>query len=340
MALTAQSMLAKATIYRNDIINVFNKETPTLAWIPKRYSSGKLNISWKWNKGGATAFAHAEGADFSTYDQDVRDSATLSWKEFAASFGVTGLAQATAQQGNPFAGEDPGKTEVLSHCRELGFLLNTQILTGSGLTTNMSGMGVAIANAANTYAGVNRATEALWRPYVIDPGSATALTKEQFMIDQDAILDACGQKPDTIIVTPAVARKIRLLWELDRQIQTSPVTPGVAQLGVLGYSGFQVEGMNVIVDRNATANSIYYVNSNHIWLEILNTYTGGVLEEMAKEAGPYANGSIVDVAPPLLFNYEKLAKTGDSEKGFVKFKGQLVVDRPNTHGARLNVSVA
>ena len=340
MAITAQSMLAKATIYRNDIVDQFNKTTPFLSWIPKKYNSGDLNVSWKVNTGGATAFTHAEGADFSTYDQDVRAAATLSWKEMAASFGVTGLAQATAQAGNPFAGEDPGKTEVLSHSRELAYLIETELFAaGTGLTTHLTGLDVAIGSAANTYAGIDRATAAYWRPYVIDPGSLTALTKDQIRVDVDAILEACGQRPDTIVVTPAVARKIIALYEVDLKFNVGPGGAPNANFG-LAYNGFTVEGMNVLVARTAGASKMYYLNSNHIALHTLNTYNAGVLAAMQEQADAYGTGSLIDVAPPLLFNYEKLAKTGDSDKAFVKWKGQLVVDRPQAHGVRLNVAIA
>jgi hypothetical protein len=86
-------------------------------------------------------------------------------------------------------------------------------------------------------------------------------------------------------------------------------------------------------DKDATANTIYNLNSEHVRVEYLPPDVPSLEPGNMDIAANDGFGSM-----PLGFMYEPLAKTGDSKKAQVKTYIQLVVDRPNACGKRVNVS--
>ncbi len=98
-----------------------------------------------------------------------------------------------------------------------------------------------------------------------------------------------------------------------------------------GYEGVMVDNCMFVKARKATANQIYYLNSNYVHFETLpdSTYPPEVYS-MVQATDGYG-------AVPFDFHYEMLAKTGPSSKAEVLAQMQLVVTRPNACGVRKNV---
>ncbi len=327
------ALIALAQEYRGDIISQVNRRA-TLLKLLKIVPGGGKNVAWVAKSSGHIAENYSDGADAANFGSDAQDDAILSWALYRAPFHVTKLAMDTAgSSGSPLGNRSLWAQNLKDANATLVDLLEDEAFNGVGTGTLMTGLDVAIGDTANTYATINRATggNEYWRPTVVDPGTLTALTFAQIRSDLGTIGDACGESPDLAVCSTAVFNQVVGLFDSNRRWESVNTARGQIKLDN-GYEGVQVDNCMFVKARKATANQIYYINTNFTHFETLpdSTYPPEVYSMVPADDG---YGSV-----PFGFHYEMLAKAGPSSKAEVLAQMQLVVKRPNSCGVRKNVS--
>lgn len=326
------SLIVLAQEFRGDTVSQVNRRATLLKLLPIKPGAGK-NVAWVAKNTGHIAENYSEGADAANYGSDAQDDAILSWALYRAPFHVTKLAMDTAgSSGSPLGNRSLWAQNLVDANATLVDLLEDEAFNGLGTGTLMAGLDVAIGDTANTYATINRSTggNEYWRPTVSDPGSLTALTFAQIRSDLGTIGDTCGESPDIAVCSTAVFNQVAGLFDSNRRWDSVTTARGNIMLNN-GYEGIQVDNCMFVKARKATANQIYYLNSNYVHFETLpdTSYPPEVYQMVQANDG---FGSV-----PFGFHYEMLAKTGPSSKAEVLAQMQLVVARPNACGVRKNV---
>lgn len=340
MTVTPQTiaLIALGQRLRGSIVNQVNRMSAALRVLPIVQGSGQ-NCAWSVESTGATGAVFAEGADLADYSSDAQAQAILAWGRVGSGFSITGSAARAAKTAT--AGPDDingllGRN-IRNACAVVASTVNGQLFTGAGTTNNLAGFDVAIADTTNTYATIVRGSSAYWQPTVSDPGTPTALTFAQMRKDRSTILRACGEFPDLAFVHPDTFDVVGGLFDATRRYVKEVTTARGRVLLDAGFEGLELDGMTFLKDKDATSGKIYYVNSNHVEIQ----YQGldpDVLDEMAAMGMTLAADD--GYGPlPLGIRVEKQAKIGDVDKFMAFTECQLVVRRPNSCGARLNVLI-
>lgn len=333
---TTLSLVTLAQEYRGDIVRQINRRTVLLKILPI-VAGGGLNVAFGPEGDGQVAENYADGADAANFGGDIQASAVLPWGLYRANVHVSNLAMDAAGASNtPLGNRMLWARNIVNGTAKLATVLNAAMYTGAGTGTTIFGLNGAIGNATNVYGGIDRSVggNAYFRPYVIDPGSLTAPTLAQIRTDMAAIYTSSGENPDVAIAGPAVFNKIGSLFDATRrQVDNIQTARGSLRLD-FGWQALEVDGMVFIKDKDASANQIYYLNTNHVKLQYLPPV-----------GQPETPTQMVDAddgfgAVPLGFKYEKLAKLGASERAEITSTLQLVIDRPNSCGMRFNVNPA
>lgn len=321
--------------YRGDIIRQVNRKVVLLRLLDFVAGSGK-NCAFATEADGQIAENYSEGADASNFGSDLQASATLNWGLYRANFHLSELAMdGAASTATPAGNHALWARNLVNASAKLASTVNGVLYTGAGTGSLVAGLGIAIAQDANTYAGIDRTVgaNAYWKPYVVDPGVNTALTLAQIRTDIAAVYTACGMNPDIAMVSPAVFNTLVGLFDATRRYMDIINTPRGAVTLDAGYKGVEVDGVIFIKDKDMTANAIYYLNWDHVKLQ----YLPGAAERAMLAANVQLGANDGFGEFPLGFRYHMLAKNGPSERAEVLSTLQLVVDRPNTCGARLHV---
>lgn len=330
------ALIIAAQEYRDDIVRQINRRAALLRLIPIRPGAGPA-CAIAVEADGMNAENYAEGADVTNYGSDAQASGTHSWGQYRATFRVTGLAAAVAATSRTPAGNIRlWARNLVNASAKLASAINAACHTGAGTGTLIVGLANAIGDTTNTYYSIDRskAANAYWRPYVVDPGTATAPTIKMIRDDLGSIYDTSGEVPDIAVCPTAVFSKLVSLFEPNvRWVRELNTARGLVRLES-GYEGITIEGCTFFKDKDAAAGTIAYINSNHVALEYLPPQYPG-LEELMQSMVPAEDGY---GALPLGFAYERLAKTGDSEKAMVRTYLQLKVEKPSACGMRKNVA--
>lgn len=295
------------------------------------------NIAWAPEGDGQIAENYAEGADAANFGSDTQQPAILNWALYRAPFHLSELAMdAASSSSSPNGNREIWARNLVNASAKLATTLNTAVFTGAGTGTLITGLDAAVGSVSNTYAGIDRsqAGNAYFRPYVIDPGTPTAVTLAQIRTDIAAIYVACGMQPDIALVSPATFNKVVALFDATRRyVQEIQGPMGAIRLDA-GYQALEVDGCVFVKDKDCADGVIYYLNLDHVKFEYLPSKQERML--MAANVQIEANDGFGMF--PLGFRYHMLAKNGPSEKAEVLSQFNLVVDRPNTCGKRLNVA--
>lgn len=329
------ALLALGQELRGDIVSQINRRSAFLRLIPVTEGHGQ-NAAWAVEGDGHLAASFADGATFSAdFGSDSQTQALLSWGRVGGAFHVTGSAQRAAAS----AAAGPGGTRDLigrnmrNAIAKVASTVNAQCFSGTG-ANQIQGLDDAIAQTANTYATIDRSSVAFWRPTVADPGALTAPSFAQIRADRSAIFTACGENPDLGVCSPPVFDALAGLYDNNRRfVQDVTTARGAVKLDD-GFEALAVEGMVIVKDINATANRLYYLNTNYIELQcqMLNPP-----QLMSMAMVGQANDGYGQV--PLGIRVDKLAKLGDADRYFAFTEAQLVVRRPNAMGCRKNIAV-
>lgn len=330
------SLITLAQEFRGDVVRQINRRVVALKMLPIKAGGGK-NVAWAPQSSGQLAENFSEGADAANFGSDAQASAILTWGLYRANIHVSNLAMdAAATSSTPEGNRGIWGRNLVDAGATLASLINQEVYVGPGTGTRLAGLDVAIGDDTNTYATIVRGSSAYWRPTVVDPGSPTAPSFALIRDDLRKIYEACGENPDLALCSPAVFNKVGGLFDATRrQVDQVMTARGAIRLD-FGYQALEVDGTMFVKDKDATANQIYYVNTDHVELQYLPYAEMAMIESMYAGVGADDGFGVV----PLGFKYEMLAKSGASEKAEIVSTICLKVDRPNSCGVRKNVSTS
>ena len=326
------SLIALATTYRDDIIRTMNRKSVALQVLTVKQGKGP-NCAWVVEEDAAVGENYAEGADAANFGSDAQTGATLSWGLYRSNFRVTDLARSAAVGADsPKGNVDLWARTIINAAGKLASTLNVALYDGAGTGTTWAGLGVAIGDTTNTYAGIDRSADSWWQPTVVDPGSSTSVTLALIRSDLRAIYEAGGERPDLGFCSPTIFNSIGNLFDANRryvdQIRTAR---GQITLDATARA-INVEGCNFVEDKDCTASTIYYVNTDYVEIRYLPKKAVPA-SVAARVPGNDGMGPV-----PLGFDYQLLAKAGASDKGTVDSQAQLVVTNPKKCGCRKNAA--
>ncbi len=330
--ITTLDLITLAQEYRGDVVRQINRRTMTLKMLRVVAGEGK-NVAFAPEGDGQLAENYSDGADAANFGGDVQASAVLSWGLYRANVHVSKLTMDAAKtSGSPIGNRMVWARNLVNASAKLAATLNAAMYSGAGTGTTIAGLDVAL-DTTNTYATINRTTGAnsYFRAGLVDPGSPTAVSFALIRDDLRVAYEACGENPDVATCKPVIFNKVGALFDATRRsIDNISTAKGKITLD-FGFQALEVDGTMFVKDKDCTAATIYYLNTNHVELQYLPSANMSGLPQYPVAAddgfGPV----------PLGFDYEMLAKTGASEKAEVTSTLQLVVNRPNSCVKRLNV---
>lgn len=341
MADTSQTLSAVlsalAQNFRPKIVRTINRRSVLLKTLPIIPGEGK-NIAVDVEFDGMVAETFSDGADATNFGSDAISPATLSWALYRSNFHITDLARAASRTSlTPLSVLNLWGRNMVNAATKLAATMNPDAYSGAGGNA-MTGLDTAIQNN-NTYMGIDRTVSgnAGFQGNVIDPGSPTAPTLSLIRKDiNTTIYTASGEQPDLAFCSPAIFNTLGdLFTELRRY--TDPVREINTAKGKIvldaSIGALQFEGCTFIKDKDATASTIYYLNSNYVRFEYL---------PQQDEAEVMSQGEDVDLEDgfgpvPLGVRFKKLATQGSSERASMQAFLNIVVEKPNACGRRVNV---
>jgi hypothetical protein len=329
------SLVTLAQEYRGDIVKQINRRVVLLKLLPIVRGAGK-NVAWVAQSSGHVAENHTDGQTAANFGSDAQVPATLSWGLYRSNVHVTKLAMdAAASTGTPLANRRLWAKNIVDGAAAAAALIEDDSFDGAGTGTLIAGLDVAIGDTTNTYATINRATggNEYWHPYVVDPGSLTAPTLALLRTDLGTIYDNCGETPDLAVCPTAVFNKIAGLFDANRRWTVVNTARGAVKLDA-GYEGIELDGCMFVKSKDATANQIYYINSNYVRFETLpdSEVPLEVLDAVSADDG---YGSM-----PFDMTVHALAEVGPAKRAEVLSTIQLKVEKPNACGVRKNVATS
>jgi hypothetical protein len=220
---------------------------------------------------------------------------------------------------------------MVNSASALAALFEDELFNGAGTGTLIAGLDVAIGDNSNTYATIVRGSSAYWQPTVIDPGTPTDPTIALIRSDLGTIYDTCGEQPDIAVCPTAVFNAVANAFDSNRRWTQVNTARGRITLDA-GFEGIEVDNCMFVKSKDATANQIYYLNTNYVHVETLPD--ARVPDEILNAVAPDDGFSSV----PLDMVFEPLGKNGPSSRGESLVTCQLVVEKPNSCGVRLNVN--
>lgn len=345
--LQTAALITLAQNYAGDVVRQVNRTSMALRVLPIVTGEGK-NVAWVASSTGAVTEVYAEGADAANFGSDSQAPATLNWAQYRSNFHVSGLARAAARTSMTPAGNvQLWARNIVDASAALAATINADVYNGDGSLSpkELTGLDQAIGSTTNTYASINRSTAGneYWRPYLANPGVATAVTLAQLRGDISSIYQQCGEFPDIALCAPSVFDAIGALFDANRQYVQPVVNVNTARGSIKldgGYAGLAIDGTVFLRDKDATLESgnasgrIYYLNTNYVRLVVLpQAEDPGLGPDMMLTAND-GFGSV-----PLMFSYDILAKGGDSSKAQVKLYTELQVKKPHACGMRRFVQI-
>jgi hypothetical protein len=213
------------------------------------------NDTFKWYQG------------FETLDispSDVLSAAEFDWKQAAVAVTISGLEQ--LQNSGKDAIIDLLEARITNAERTMSNKIAESMYsdgTGDG-GKEVGGLQLLVADAptTGTVGGINRATYAFWRNYVVDPGAAaTSVNIQGYMNDVFLNTSRGTDKPDLIL---SDNNYYDAYWSSLQAIQRIQ-DPNVGQSGFLTL---KFQNADVVFDGgiggNAPANRMYFLNTNYI----------------------------------------------------------------------------
>lgn len=344
MADTTQTLAALVLVqkYRGELVNTINRTSALLKLLPVIPGNGK-NCSWALKYSGQVSENYTEGADASNFGSNSQTAATLNWGMYRANSHISGTARrAAALSESPEGNQDLMGQNIIDAAEDLTSRINVALYNGAGTGTTIAGLDVAIGDDANTYAGIDRsqAGNATFRPYVIDPGSLTALTFAQIRTDLSTIQTNSGRRPTVALCDLDVFNAVLGLFDATKIFYVDLVqTPRGGVMLDNTQRGVIVENCIFIPDKDATANTISYLHLPDARIEYLPPAPQTMFDRL-QGMGMLVPSNDGFGPAPLGYELQPLAKNGDSDRFSLVSNLQLVIRRPNAFGQRQNVATA
>ena len=323
------ALITLAQEYRGDVVRQINRRTVLLKLLPIVRGGGS-NVAWVAEADGLIAENYSDGAAAANFGSDAQAAAVLSWGLYRANFHVTKLALDTAATASsPMGNKALWARNQVNAMSALADLIEDELFNGVGTGTLIAGLDMAIGDTTNTYATIVRGSSTYWQPYVVDPGVLTTVTLPLIRKDLGAIYDQCGETPDIAVAPTSVFNAIASQFDANRRWTQVNTARGTITLDA-GYEGIQVDNCMFVKSKDATANQIYYINTNYV--EIVTLPDSSVPLDIQDAVGSTDGfGSI-----PLDMAFHPLAEVGPAKRAEVLASCQLRVRKPNSCGVRKN----
>lgn len=326
------SLVVNAQEYRDEIVRKVNRRVTLLKLLEIRAGSG-TNCSWVTEGDGAIGENHTDGADAVNFGSDAQAGAVAPWGLYRSNFHVTKLAMdAAGSASSPAGNRKLWARNQMNAVSKLADTIEIAAFGGAGTGTTIGGLDVAIGDNTNTYAGIDKTADTTWQSTVVTPGSPTALTFDLIRSDLGAVGDKSGEAADIAVCGTDVFNKISGLFDSGRRWGQVNTNRGSIALDN-GYEGIEIDGCMFVKARRATANTLYYLNTDYVRFEYLpdTEFPAEVYNQVQADDG---YGSM-----PLGFSYSMLSKNGPASRAQVLAQMQLVVEKPSACGFRNNILV-
>jgi hypothetical protein len=340
------SLLVRALNYRDQVTRQTNRTAVFLSSLPVRPAKSeyaRLAVEY----GGLTAATYSEGASFGTPASDIQTPAPAMLALLDVDFGISDLVKDVAAVNGVPGNADQFVRQLVSASATLAKKVNGDLFTGTGIGTTAEIIGLDTwIDDSNTVATIDRSSATYWQSYVAE-GTATTLTKKLVYADLAEVSNLGGIKPNVAICNGLVLAQVQALFDGNIQyiknlseFVAQPLLGGGPPAIVINGCAF-VEDSDGYTDSDADTGVIYYLNSDHIWIDSLSSQRIVAAGLSAQEATiPAMGGANSMDMLGLGFQYKLAAKTGHSTAANVSCQLQLCIDRPNMFGKRTNVSLS
>lgn len=366
MAVIALSAIAAAfnLIYMDDLADTIRRDSVLLNLLGVAQDRNEM-CSWVVKATGRSTAKWSSGADVVSGDfsNHERRKAYLPWARGEAFAGVDGLAAALASANGPGQVGRTINTSVLREeigdaVDELALKFSAACYTGNPSASPAELSGVDTMVVGNTYAGIDKTaltTPADWESSVV--------TILKSALDEDTLREnlirpfknATGRNPEFITCDGEIYDIIGTFLGTNRRTTDTVTTAaaGVVNLKLRGgFNALEFDGIPIIEDRHATANTIYAWDSRMSSFRQVPAIQDAMVAPEAISAGVAAlTGSglppemvsqvmasrIADSRTRLQPSVHHLAKLGDSERLMVKCYVQLR-HKSRKHHAQLKLT--
>lgn len=368
-ATTSAIVSALSTLYPALIGDNINRQIVLPHLIDVRPMGGNAAVGTAKFTGKSAASATTETATFALSDATTESKVPYSftrakYKDVGA---VTGSAEGVAQTiGSMYGAQSLLGEEaqlLLAEAMDSFFRVQQGIAVDmyAGQTGQTPAQMVGLAyivdsNTGVTIGSIDPGTYSEWVS-VEDSVAAASLTLEAVRTKLlTPVFTACGKKPTFLITDPTNFDRLRGQYgaattpyitemllpapRVDGQLPRAP-----RKMLLAGMDAFAIDGVPVLRDNNCTANTIYALNTEHLWLEQLGrtpTDIGAIQTSLLT-----LNPSLLDMIAPgvveemaaLIRNtravkpfFKELGATGDHTTFIATADVALVTNRRNAHG--------
>jgi hypothetical protein len=234
--------------------------------------------------GAANASAVADGTARSASDADAETErpATLSWALYDKVTSVGDLVQAAA--GSNFNPNSIGAIrgdllvgKTVRQARRLALGIASGLYAGNETASPVQIAGAARAiDSSGTFAGIDPGTYTEWVS-IEQTGALSSVTFAVVDAFIQAIYDACGEKPEFMTCPSNVWLALKALFvdyappyvrefALARGGGATGEMPRAVKLSA-GMDAIEINGIPVVVDKWATANTLYAWNTNYVEIQ-------------------------------------------------------------------------
>lgn len=286
MATTTLAAVAAALslVYRSTMVSQINSVAVLPYLLPITRGEGK-SCNWTVEfTGAANAGAVADGTGRSASDADaeVEYPAALSWALYDKVTSVGDLVQAaTGSNFNPASAgairDDLLVGKAVKQARRLALGIAEDLYAGNETATPVELAGAARAiDSSGTFAGIDPTTYTEWVS-TEQTGALASMSFAVFDAFVQAIYDASGEKPEFMTCPSNVWLKLKGLYTdyappFIREFQLSrgggDDGEGVRAVKLsAGMDAFEINGIPIVVDKWATANTLYAWNTNYVEIQ-------------------------------------------------------------------------
>lgn len=335
---------ALATLFQDRIIAQMNRSVVLAQLIPHAPALGQ-NLTWDVefeNSGASTNSALTEGATVSVFGDDDVVPAVLQWGNYSESISLTGKARAIARAaGSPSELEDLFGQKLERAIRRLTKNLARDLYVGPGTSERILGLfggstlttGSPLA-ATGTYAGIVRGTYAAWAGNVNSNGGAQRPLDVPLMRDmRRSIYDACGEMPDLIVCDSFQHEQYGLTFGSERRYLQDVYLRGQKITLDGGYKALEFDGIPVIMDVNAPAGTMTFLNTNYVKFRQVPDAADDVNKSMGLVGLHGTSEEQFKSGETRMFaRINPLARVGDAYNFQLILYPQLQVERCNANG--------
>lgn len=326
--------------FQPGMADLIARSNPMLAGLPKK--SLATDRIWLRHKSGSEHNPRviADGVDVtigspaSTYNAGVLD-----WSTYVSEFKVPKRLLAQVQDNPEMLGQ-LFYSEIKDAVADLGDKIAADVYESDG-SSGLVGLS-EIMNTGNTYAGIDRSTNAYWNGLVVD-AAAAALGTGLFYDAEQAFFDRNKMELFSPRVSPVgfTSKAVQIIYkELFEQISYDAL--GTAHFvnqanagSSFGKSGVGFNGMPIIADANckrltadtAATDRLYMVDTSQVFLAHLSPNDDPEvvrMQQMDSSKGEATDGLNIQI--------EILGNSGESISGYVKTYVQLVCANPTKAG--------